>query len=191
MGFSQMELVLCKTIFEPGVRFIFEDGGKTLLLLCLPFISKKNIQLNPQYLVEAVVLAGAEDLLDVGVRWGWEGRGGGSVRGPELITGVVTVVQLARPALRPRQGARLGHQGAGLQLLDQLLLVLPGDLLRPSEVLHHADALLQHLPPPLLLLAHRLPPLPHCQAGVSLEEVSQRVLQQPVAGLSSPDGLSC
>ena len=139
---------------------------------------QKNLEV---YLVEAVVLARAEDLLDVGVRGRGVGWGRGSVRGSDLITGVVGSILHTRLCLRSREGARLDAQLARLELLKQLLPVLPGDLLSPAELLHHADALLQHLPPPLLLLGDGLPPVPGRLAALPLEQISQRVLKNAVA----------
>ena len=130
------------------------------------------------YLVEAVVLARAEDLLDVGVRGRGVGWGRGSVRCSDLITGVVGSILDTRLCLRSREGARLDAQLARLELLEQLLPVLPGDLLGPAELLHHADALLQHLPPPLLLLGDGVPGR---LAALPLEQISQRVLKNAVA----------
>ena len=127
-------------------------------------------------LVEAVVLSGAEYLLDVAVRWGGEGRGGGRVLAPELVTGEVGGVQVA--GVGPCPGQRVG-----LELLQQLLLVLPADLVTAAELLHHADALLQDLPPALLLLPPRLPLLLGSLGAVPLEQIGQRVLQNAVARL--------
>ena len=70
--------------------------------------------------------------------------------------------------------------------------MLPGNLLSSAKLLHHADTLLQHLPPPLLLLPPCLPLLLRSLGPVSFEEIGQRVLQNAVASLFTPESvLSC
>ena len=59
----------------------------------------------------------------------------------------------------------------------------PGDLLNTTKLLHHADALLQDLPPALLLLPPRLVVLLGSLRPVSLEQIGQRVLQNAGARL--------
>ena len=83
-----------------------------------------------------------------------------------------------------RVGAAPG-QRVRLQLLQQLLLLLPGGPggVHTAELLHHARALLQHLPAPLLLLLPRLALLLGALGPISLEEIGQRVLQNAVAGI--------
>ena len=134
--------------------------------------------MNVSDLVEAVVLAGAEYFLDIALRRGGEGGRRRSRLSSELVAGEVGGVQVAGVGLAPGQRVRL-------QLLQELLLLLPGGPggVHTAELLHHARALLQHLPAPLLLLLPRLALLLGALGPISLEEIGQRVLQNAVAGL--------
>ena len=144
-----------------------------------------SLSLSVCDLMKAVVLSRAQYFLDIALRRGGEGRRRRSLLSSELVAGEVGGVQVAGVGAAP-------GQRVGLQLLQQLLLVLSGHLLRSAKLLHHADALLKYLPPALLLLPPCLPLLLGSLASVSLEEIGQRVLQYAVASLFTPGPiLSC